>query len=232
MRSRAREESGFSLLELLIATAAAMVIGSAALGLVIASLHLSSTYTDRVDANQLGRTAMEKITQVLHSSCVASNVTPVQPGSDDNNLIVYSALASQPTVNPNEVEISYVNGSLTMATSPYLSGSSSADWTFGAPANEVLLENATQATINGGSQPSPIFAYYGYNGTRTISTTPFATPLSSADAAATAMVTVTFEALPSSGNSALTRGADLTNSVVLRLSPASGSATATNSPCA
>jgi Tfp pilus assembly protein PilW len=226
-----RDESGYSLVELLLATAAALVIGTAALMLVVASLHLSSTYTDRVDSNQLGRTAMEKVVQVLHSSCVASNIAPVLAGSDDNNLIVYSVLAAQPTLQPNEVEISYASGSLTMATSPYLSGSSPADWRFSSPANEVLLQHATAATINGATQPSRIFQYFGYSGTA-ISTTPFATPLSSADAASTAMVTVTFQAIPSSGNSAMNRGVALSNSVVLRLSPASGSATAVNGACA
>ncbi len=235
-----RDERGFTLVELLVATLAGVVISAATGAIVVVSVHLSSNFSDRVDANSQGRVAMEKITQALNSSCVSASVPPVVSSgstlSDDKNLYFYSSLSDLPTINPNEVKISLTGGSLIMYTYSYLSGSAP-NWTFSATPTTsfVLLPHAAQATINGTAN-QPVFQYYGYvNGT--LSTTPYtattATPLSAANAATTAMVTIDFEALPSNGNTAPAPGrpSDITSSVVLRLTPASSAASASNAPC-
>ena len=90
--------------------------------------------------------------------------------------------------------------------------------------------HAAQATLNG-TASQPVFQYYGYTAGGVLASTPYAVPLSAANAASTAMVSVAFEALPADNWSSLGRGADFNDSVVLRLTPASGDATATNAPC-
>jgi prepilin-type N-terminal cleavage/methylation domain-containing protein len=237
-----RDERGFTLVELLVATLAGVVISAATGAIVVVSVHLSSNFSDRVDANSQGRVAMEKITQALNSSCVSASVPPVVSSgstlSDDKNLYFYSSLSDSPTINPNEVKISLTGGSLIMYTYSYLSGSAP-NWTFSSTPTTsfVLLPHAAQATINGTAN-QPVFQYYGYTpGTGTLSTTAYtattATPLSAANAATTAMVTINFEALPSNGNTAPAPGrpSDITSSVVLRLTPASSAASASNAPC-
>ena len=73
---------------------------------MIVSVHLSSNYTDRVDANQQGRLAMERITQALNSSCVTTNQAPVLAGSTSTKLMFYSATSDIPGTVPNEITIS------------------------------------------------------------------------------------------------------------------------------
>jgi type II secretory pathway pseudopilin PulG len=241
-----RGERGFTLIELLVATLAGIVVSAATGAIVITSVHFSSNFSDRVDANQQARVAMEKITQALNSSCVATAVPPVVTGgttnSDDTHVFFYSSLSDSPTIKPNLVEVSLSGGQLILTTSPWVSGtaptpSNPTPWTFSTTTppitNYVLLSHATTATIGGVVQP--VFQYYGYTAGGAISTTPFTanstTPLATADAANTAMVTISFAALPSDNYNATGRAANITDSVVMRLTPASSGGIASNTPC-
>jgi prepilin-type N-terminal cleavage/methylation domain-containing protein len=221
-----RKESGFTLIELMVALVIGIVVSTATLAIVITSVHFSSNYTDRVDANQQGTIAMEKIAQQLNSSCVASSLPPILSTSDANDVWFYSLLGDSPTIQPNKVEISYTGGSLVMNTYTYVSGTAPSSWTFSStPTKLVLVQNAAQV----GS--TPIFQYFGYGSSGVLSTTPYAlsTTLGTTNAATTAEVTITFQANPSDNWTALGRPASFNDSVVLRLSPASSSAT--NLPC-
>jgi Tfp pilus assembly protein PilW len=238
-----RGERGFTLIELLVATLAGIVVSAATGAIVIASVHFSSNFSDRVDANQQARVAMEKITQALNSSCVATAVPPVVTGgttnSDDTHVFFYSSLSDSPTINPSLVEVSLTGGQLIMSTSAWASGtaptpSNPTPWTFSTtPTNFVLLSHATQATIGGVAQP--VVQYYGYTAGGSMSTSPFTatstTPLAATDAANTAMIKISFAALPSDNNSATGRAANITDSVVMRLTPASSGGIASNTPC-
>jgi prepilin-type N-terminal cleavage/methylation domain-containing protein len=220
-----RSERGFTLIELMVATVLGLIISTATLAIVIGSVHLTSNYSDRVDATQEGREAMQRITQQLDSSCVASAVAPILATSDANDVWFYSALSDSPTIQPNEVEISYTSGSLVMDTYPYSSGTNPANWAFSSTANSsTLLPNAAQYSS------TPVFQYYGYSSNGTLSSTPYTlSPTLGTNAATTAEVVVTFQAQPTNKWTALGRPASFTDAVVLRLSPASGSTT--NLPC-
>jgi type II secretory pathway pseudopilin PulG len=234
-----RSESGFTLIELMVATVCGMIVSAATLAIVITSVHLTSNYSDRVDATQEGRTAMQKITQALESSCVLSSLPPILPNtvdsantisatSDSSDLWFYSSLSDNATITPNLVDVSLTGGSLVMNTYAYSSTTGSApDWVFSStPTAFTLLPNATNETVNGTTLP--VFEYYGYNSSGTMSSTPFPVPLSSANAAATAMVTINFEAISADNWTAQGRPASFSNSVVLRLTPASSTST---TPC-
>jgi len=233
-----RSESGFTLIELMVACVLGIIVSTAMLAVVIVSVHFTSSIGDRVDANQQGRIAMQKITQALDSSCVSSSLPPILPNtvdsantvsavSDASHLWFYSSLNDDATITPHLVEVSLTGGSLVMDTYAYASTTGSApDWVFSAtPSAFTLMQNATSETVGGTTLP--VFEYYGYSG-GTMSTTPFAVPLSSANAAATAMVTINFEAIPSDNWTAQNRPASFSNSVVLRLTPES---TTSSTPC-
>ena len=68
----------------------AMVVGIVVTGALFAilevSLHQTSRITDRVQATQLGRTAMTKMVDELHSGCLAREFAPVQAGSGPKEL--------------------------------------------------------------------------------------------------------------------------------------------------
>ena len=222
-----RSESGFTLVELLVATAIGMVVSTATLAIVITSVHFSSNYADRVDATQQGRTAMQKLTQLLNSSCVAASVAPILPTSDANNLWFYSALGDNPTITPSEEEVSFSGGQLVLNTFANTGGTGPASWTFASTATSqfVLLPHAAQV----GS--TPIFQYYGYASGGALNTTPYtlATTLGSTNAATTAEVQINFQANPTTNGTALGRPAYFSDTVVLRLSPSSSSTS--NLPC-
>ncbi len=134
-----RSESGFTLIELLVATVIGIIVSTATMAIVIVSVHFSSNYADRVDANQQGTIAIQKITQQLNSSCVASSVAPILSTSDANDVWFYSLLGDSPTIQPNEVEISYTGGSLVMNTYTYVSGTAPSSWTFSSTPTKLVL---------------------------------------------------------------------------------------------
>jgi len=214
-------------------------VATATVVIVISSVHLTSNFSDRVDATQEGRAAMQSITQALASSCVVASLAPILPNtvdsantisatSDASHLWFYSSLTDDAIINPNLVEVALSGNSLVMNRYAYSSTTGSApNWVFAStPTTFTLLPNATSETVGG--TVLPVFEYYGYNSNGTLSTTSFAVPLSSTNAAATAMVTINFEAIPSDNNVATGRPASFSNSVVLRLTPASSTST---TPC-
>jgi Tfp pilus assembly protein PilW len=255
VRAALRDERGFTLIELIVATMAGIIVAAATSAVVIASVHFSSNFGNRVDANQEGRVAMEKITQALNSSCVATGVTPLvgspaptgmvggaASGSDASDAVFYSSLSDSPTIEPNEVEISLTGTAPSQQLVMYTYANTNTvgtapPWTFATTATPsggfVLLPDAAQATINGAVKP--VFQYFSYNtATGQMNTTPLAVPLSTTDASNTAEVTVSFEALPSNKGANLSAkgaGANISDSVVLRLTPASSNPNGSNTPC-
>ena len=229
-----RDERGFTLIELLVAMGAATIVAAATFAILIVSVHLGSNYTDRVDANQQGRLSMQRLVQELNSSCVAATTAPVLAGSDSTHLNFYSSQTDDPTILPNELKVTYAAASGTtpgtLVQQTYANTGSAGSWSFtGAAANFTLLADAAQATVNSSTQA--VFTYYGYNSDGTVKSSAFATPLSSSDAANTAVVLIQFKALPADNWAATNRGANFSDEVVLRLTPVSADASSSNSPC-
>jgi prepilin-type N-terminal cleavage/methylation domain-containing protein len=266
-RHRLACERGFSLIEMLVALAAGIVVTTAMGAIVVTSVHFGSSTADRIDANQQGRVAMERITQALYSACVSNLAAPVisngatgpvgNPAvSDGTHLWFYSAIppssaagSTGPTgsivgdganINPYLVEIYLSNGALLETAYPWASGTAPApantnpwsfDWT--KPYSSTLLAHVAQS-VNSVNQPQPIFQYFGYTSpVGTLSSTPYSVSpsLGATDSSTTAEVSISFRALPSDNWNANNRGSDLTDSVVLRLTPASSDANAANAPC-
>jgi Tfp pilus assembly protein PilW len=229
LRRRLGDESGLTLIELLVAMASGLVVAGGAMGLLTVSEHLGSRATDQVDAYQRGRVALNKIVQQLDSSCVASKVTPVQAGSDATHLIFFSAYGPAVALSPNKNTITFSGGALTESTIPADANTSPPLWAFtGTATTSGILTGVSQAVVSAVTQP--IFQYFAYS-SGVISSTPLAVPLSTSDAQSVAEVDVSFAAAPSTpGGTQADRSVNQYSRVVLRLSPSSGSAT-TNAPC-
>lgn len=86
MRWTRESESGFSLVELLVTMFAGIILFMATLTVLEVSMRQNARTTDRVQTTQIGRTAMERLAQELHSSCVWATVAPVQSGSTSTTL--------------------------------------------------------------------------------------------------------------------------------------------------
>lgn len=73
-----RSEQGLTLVELLVAMVTSLVVGGALLGILGFSLRQETRITDRVQADQIGRTAMTKVIEQLRSSCTGLDSTAIQ----------------------------------------------------------------------------------------------------------------------------------------------------------
>jgi prepilin-type N-terminal cleavage/methylation domain-containing protein len=244
---RLHDERGFTLIELLVATLAGLVVSAAALAIVVTSLHFSLNDGQRVDADQQGSVAMEKVVQALNSSCVVGvGISPVvgvtgtsgatgslsAPPSSGNSITFYSSLSDAPVINnPNEIVIylSSANGPLDMATYGYVTGPTGTTGLTGTYSTTptstfVLLPHAAApgSTPTHGST-TPIFTYSGYDpsaGTLT-DQFPSSPTLGATSAAATAAVGINFQSQPSDGSNPANGSVDLSDAVTLRLTSVS-----------
>lgn len=224
--TRLSGESGFTLIEMLVAILAGMIVMGAAFSILDISLSQSARIADRVSADQRGRIAMEKILLELHSSCVSIGANPIQPESTGTNIKFFSQTGSEPSfATMTKHEISLKEGTLKDASYQSTGGTEATKWTFpGAPTTTTTLLTGVSQSAEG---VTPVFEYFKYEtaGEKKgqLSTTPLPTPLptflSASDAKATAKVTISFTTAPESSNKKGDRLVDLSDSVVLRLTP-------------
>jgi len=74
-------EQGTTLIELLVAMVCSIIVVGALLAILEFSLRQESAIADRVSADQVGRVAMGRIVQELHSSCTGFGATAIQAPS-------------------------------------------------------------------------------------------------------------------------------------------------------
>jgi hypothetical protein len=178
LSARLGREEGFTLVELLAAMAAGMVVLGALVTVISVTLR-QTTYTfTRVDASQRARTMLTHVEDEMHSACIVNGVTPIQGGaqgtqvSDANNLVFVSQFGTSASPTPVEHKITYnaTNGTLTEYT--YIAttgGSDPTKWQFSATpssaAGKLLLNRAGQLTIPATPTPklAPVFQYFAYD---------------------------------------------------------------------
>ncbi len=101
------DESGFSLIELLVAMITGIVITFALFAVLNITTDQASRLTNYAQATQQGRLAMTKIVDALHSACVTHGFAPIVPGSGESELLfvnAYSEEAVIPKSQFNEAE--------------------------------------------------------------------------------------------------------------------------------
>jgi type II secretory pathway component PulJ len=238
MRLSSGSETGFTLVEVVVTIFTGVIIILAAFSIVDISLHQSSRIADRVSADQRARLAMEKVAQVLHSSCVAPKVTPVEPESKDTELQIVSQTGAEPsfaTVEKHKISLveegeKTKKYKLTDTTYASTKAKPAPDWEFSkvATKSQTLLTKVSQSQ-NEKKEAIPFFRYYKYEGSN-LSETPQKIPLTETEADETAAIRLNFTTAPETGNETGDRTVDLANTIVLRFSPASP--TGNNLPCA
>ena len=154
-----------------------VVVTGATFTILVVSLHQTSRITDRVQASQLGRTAMTHLIDELHSACIAREFTPVQEKSSEKELIFENAYSKEAVItNAYEHQVIWNETAHTLTDFIYPSkvetGSEWPNFKFPAldyssttheaanaePKKGVLLaSNVTQTGT------TPIFQYYRYN---------------------------------------------------------------------
>jgi hypothetical protein len=159
LRRIRRDEGGFTLIELIVTAASAIVVTGALFAIQQVALVESGRVTSRVHATQDARVAMSQIANQLHSSCVADGVIPIQAGSNGSTLRFISRWSAAATVVPELHVISYNSGAGTLVDTTYpRTGGTAPNYTFSGTASgsRTLVSNVRQ------DGSTPIFTYYPF----------------------------------------------------------------------
>jgi prepilin-type N-terminal cleavage/methylation domain-containing protein len=242
-----RQQHGFTLIEVLVAMLTSVVVTGALFGILLVTLHQTSRITDRVQASQLGRTAMTKMVDELHSACLARELSPVQANSSPSELRFETGFSEKPVIEYKEASEHRIlwtgtypkSGNLIDKTYEAKSTSTWPKFAFEVtPASEVLLAEYVYAQ----SATVPIFRYYKYAtsasaGTETTPTgtleevTPEGGKLTAKQAEGIAAVQVSFSQAPSDNNLKLGRPVEFTSLATFAFAAPNSEATITDGPC-
>jgi type II secretory pathway pseudopilin PulG len=159
------QESGFTLVELLVGMLVGIVVMGALYAILQTTLFETSKVFSRVDTTQRSRLALENIESLMHSSCVSESVTPVQGasltqgGSTATRLSFLSRYGGGATVTPVLHVITLSGSNLVDTTYNVATGATAPNWTFQstAAATNTLLTNVAAPTS------APMFQYFGYD---------------------------------------------------------------------
>jgi prepilin-type N-terminal cleavage/methylation domain-containing protein len=153
---RTRQSAGFTLIELMVATAAGIVVLFGLSDVMIATLHQSQGTFTRIDATRQARTALANIENQLHSACVGA-AAPIQSGStaDSVDFVSFYGTSATPTPVWHQLTFDPAAGTLT-DTSYAVTGSAPAFVQGAYQSTNTLLTNVTQAGN------TPAFQYYAY----------------------------------------------------------------------
>jgi prepilin-type N-terminal cleavage/methylation domain-containing protein len=178
MRPRRHSEQGFTLIELLVGMSIGTIVMLAAFGLVDSGSAASKRVTDRVEATQIGRGAMEEVMQDLRSAvCVWQGGTtylkPFADVSNANQVTFYRQLYGPPsgatdpgktgTIAPQKVVLAVTGGKLVETVYPPggvgpLGTPTPAPWNWATtPSTHVLASNDKPV-----SPGADYFTYYAY----------------------------------------------------------------------
>jgi hypothetical protein len=159
-----RSEAGVTLIELVVAMSAGIVVMIGLFSIMIVTLHQTQRTFTKVDATRQARNALANIENELHSACVDGS-PPVQAGSTATslNFISYFGSGTNPTPVWHQITFNSTGGTVTDSsyTASYNTSGSGANWIKGSLASTTtLLTNVSAQTS--GSTTTPVFQYYAY----------------------------------------------------------------------
>jgi Prokaryotic N-terminal methylation motif len=227
IRAACADEAGFTLMEALVAVTLSVVVGLALFAMIEFSFRQTYNVSERVNANQRGRIALEQILLRLHSSCVAVSAVPVLAESSGTTLNILSKEGTQAYFGSMTKHSIYLSGTTLYDATYNSTGGVAPKWTFPSTptSTRALLTNVSQ------SGATPIFQYFKYEGGGTLSAKAQTTPLTETEAKSTAAVTVGFTVAPgfTTRSSGPSRSVELSDTTLLRFDPST--TTGQNTPC-
>lgn len=221
MTGRARSEAGFTLVELMVAMIAGVIVIFGAFALLDTTTRVSASTADRVDTSARGRQAIDTITQELRSQICQGTGLPALIEATPDSLTFYASLAPEqtgpagttPPLAVQKRQLTYRPATKDILETVWKGTGVRPTVTFNtAPTSGVI---ATRIERTG---TTPIFRYYRFQvpaGDTVARPTLIATtPLVAADLARTVQIDVNFTAV---GAKSVIR-ADLSQSVFVRTS--------------
>jgi Tfp pilus assembly protein PilW len=157
------DESGFMLVELLVAMISATVVTGALFAILIVGLHQNTQIDARVQATELGRPPMTRMVDELHSACIVKEFTPIQEKSGPNELIFVSAVGEEAVLKKAYLhKIAYSSSESTLTETTY--ASSGGEWPNfefkSTPSTRRIGEYINRS--KSGETELPVFQYYKY----------------------------------------------------------------------
>jgi Tfp pilus assembly protein PilW len=217
------DESGTTIVELLVGMAMGMIVLAGLSMVLIVVLHGNARVDARIEATDNARIAVTRIMEELHSACTAHGVAPIEETSNANKLVFDHAAGAEAAaeVSPEKTEsvITYNPGTETLTQT---------DRTAGRPEPpRTLLSDVAPATGTPG-----IFTYSEYVGGEELEPLP-ATATGQIGLRANNVILVGVALTASPRSSAVAdsgAAATVQNSATLRLTPPSSSGTEAK-PC-
>jgi prepilin-type N-terminal cleavage/methylation domain-containing protein len=194
------DESGFTLVEMLVAITIGMVVMLAAFEMLDRSVQLTGKTTNRVDSTQRGRLAMDTITRHLTSevcptASAVSGGTPLPIESGDQYSVTFWAFFGTRVFTPRRYTIAWNANSQSITE------------TIDSGANTAVIRNATLLTNARLPNNTPLFSYYGYPAGGSWPTTALGGAtgtLSDTDRGQVSRIDVAFTAAPTTAKSTAT----------------------------
>lgn len=258
---RARRESGFTLIEVIVAMVAGIIVTGALFAILEVSLHQSSRLTDRVQAQQIASNTLTRILEPLRSACIAREATPVLKESTPSRAIFVTSYSeahgasgqgssaqakelAEETAAPGTGEVYKQTIELNAShklTAKVQKATGGAWPTFTSWEEPGKTAQLAENVYTPSSKEWPyVFRYYKY-GTESSSTSTTGVsslqaltntgPLTEAEAKTVAAVEVNLEALPQDNNAQLNRGAESGNRVTFAFSTPNSEGTIKDAPC-
>ncbi len=220
-----RDQSGTTLVELVVATMAGAVIFLGLTMVVVASMHQQTRISKRVHATQEARTLVQRIVTELHSSCVASSVAPIYGKNTSTSISYVYQTGSGPALTPVKQQVYLSGTTLMQSTYPSTSGSTP-KWTFSETptSTRTLLTN-----VSGVSASEPLFRYYKYK-EGVITAMP--STVTEAESPSVVQVDIALKVSPTESTVTDAKAPGIVqDSAFLRFSPPSANVNAANLPC-
>jgi len=218
-----REESGMTLIELLVASTLGIIVITAAFQVLIVGMKGTQRVAAGVDTVQRGRQAMENVTRELRTQICLPTLTGPQPAilSGDGTTVSFYADLGDENLTPDLRTISFAGNQITektyantgTTTSPAFSGYP------GTPATTRVL--ATNVVQDGST---PYLRYYKFSTTDPIEPSiqvGASAALTADEKARVVQINVTFVGQPSGPNADPASQAVMDNKVFVRTSSAS-----------
>lgn len=209
------DQSGFALTELVVAMTVGLIVLMAAFLLLDRAHSVSNEISDRQDAVQRGRQAMEKLTRQIRSQvCLGNTIEPITYGSSDQ--VTFYADLTDGSKNVERRNIVFDPDTKTITEEVFPGVGVYPDLAFGStPAESRVILSRVERVLD---PPTPFLRYYAYDpagapgALRELNR-----PLSADDAPLVVMVKIAFVAMPEGANPRDRDATTFYNDVYVRL---------------
>jgi type II secretory pathway component PulJ len=202
MIARLRQEEGFTVMEVLVATLVGFVVLAATMGLLESTVKLNTGVMGKTDGMQRGRLAMDKITQQLRSQvCLDLDNPAILLGATNTSVSFYADFSSADGKVPPQKRTLTLDPAKRTITAQIFKTAVLKPLPTSYPASpsavDPVLENVGLAKDSAGAD-LPFLTYYAY---QTVNGHPeptqlLTTPLNKASAARVARIDINYSVRP------------------------------------